>query len=82
MSVCLSVKLVRIGHTLMKIANVKNDVCRFLHFPSNGVIAKITIRELDLLFGGQHLKLYISETVRDSAKNCERHMLILTLAIE
>ena len=29
LSVCLCVKIVHTGHTLAKIKNVKNDVCRF-----------------------------------------------------
>ena len=45
------------------------DICRLLHLPSNDVIVKISLRDLDLLFGGPHfLNIYISETLRDSAK--------------
>ena len=49
-SVCVSVEIVRIGHTRAKITNVKNDVCRFLYLPSNSVITKIALGDLDLLF--------------------------------
>ena len=55
----LSVKIVRTGHILEKIKNVKNNVCTFLHLLSNGVIAKISLRNLDLLFGGKTLKIVI-----------------------
>ena len=48
--------------------NVKYDVCRFWHFPSNGVIAKIVRRCLDLLFDGKKIIFSISETVRAIAK--------------
>ena len=42
---------------------------RFCHFPSNGIIEKIVLRDLDLLFEGQDgKKVYISETVRAGAK--------------
>ena len=45
------------------------DIFRFWHLPSNGVVAKIAIRDLDLLFGGQIFTIfYIFETVRSSAK--------------
>ena len=70
MCVCvyLFVKIVRIGHTLVKITDVENDACKFWLLPSNGVIAKFPLRDLDLLFNGKK-NCYISETVRDSAKN-------------
>ena len=50
--VSLSVTIVNIGHTLAKIKNLSNYICtcKFLHLPSNGVIAKIVLRDLDLLF--------------------------------
>ena len=55
--VCMSVKIVlTIGHILAKIKKVKNDVCRFWQLPSNGVIAKIALRDLDLLFEGKNVK--------------------------
>ena len=40
-------------HTLTKLQNVKNGLCRVWHLPSNGIIAKIAFRALDLLFEGQ-----------------------------
>ena len=51
---CVSIRIVRIDHTLEKIKNVKNDVCRFLHLhlPPNGIITNIAFRDRDLLFGG------------------------------
>ena len=36
------------------------NIYRFGHFPSNDVIAKILIRDLDLLFEGKKLKMLIS----------------------
>ena len=53
--VCLSVSdtFVRTGRILAKIINVKNNVCRFWHLPSNTVIAQIVLRDLDLNFHGQ-----------------------------
>ena len=72
--------MVHVGHTLAKITSVKNDVCRFWHFPSNGAIIKIALRDTDLLYGGQILKKnYISETVRASAKMCRRDCRFLYL---
>ena len=55
-SVCVSVTVVSTGHNLAKIKIVKADVCRFFHLPSNGVIAKIVLRDIDLLFGGKNVK--------------------------
>ena len=55
----VSVKIVRTRHTIEKNKNVKNDVCRFRDLPSNGVIARIALRDLD----------HISEKVRASTKN-------------
>ena len=58
-SVCLSVKTSHLSH-LVKIKNVKNDVCRYWHLPSNGVIEKIALRDLDLLLGSKDLNfLYV-----------------------
>ena len=72
------------SYNVAKIKNVKNDICRFCHLPLNGVLEKIALRNLDLLF---FLKVkiknvYISETVRASLKICGRHLNILTFAIE
>ena len=49
--VCLSVcvTIVRTGHILAKIKNVKNEL--------NGVNAKIVLRDADLLFEGTIFKL-------------------------
>ena len=58
--VCLSVKIVSTAHTLAKIKNIKNAVCRFRHLPWNRVIAKIALRDFDLLFGGKQFKIVIS----------------------
>ena len=44
--VCLSITIGYIGHTLVKIKQ-ENDTCRYL--PSNGVITKIVLSDLDLL---------------------------------
>ena len=57
--VYVSVKIVCIGHALALITNVKNGVCRYWHFPSNGVIVKIVLRDFDLLFEGQQFKIVI-----------------------
>ena len=51
--VCVSATSVSIGSTLAKIKQVKNDVCRFQNFLSNGVIVKTVHSYLDLLSEGQ-----------------------------
>ena len=56
-SVCLSVTFVHTGRTLAKIKNLKYDVCRFWHLPSNGIIAKLVLRDLDLHFLFQMFKI-------------------------
>ena len=38
------------------------------HLPSNGVIAKIALRDLDLLSRSKHFKMYIFQTVRAGTK--------------
>ena len=44
-------------------------IFRFGHFPSNNVIAKIVLRQLDLLFQGQKsLNVNIFEMMRANAK--------------
>ena len=53
LSVYLSVKIVRIGHTLAKIKNV---VYIPWHLPSNVVIAKIALRDFTYFFGGNNLQ--------------------------
>ena len=62
--VCLcvdvSITILRTGHTSAKIKSVKNDFCTFLHLPSNGVNAKIVLRDVDLLFKGHKFKISIS----------------------
>ena len=72
-SVYLSVKIVRIRSHLNDIRNVKNDVRRLCHLPLNGVVAKIALRDLDLLFKVNNFKLNICKTVIASAKMCGRH---------
>ena len=63
-SVCLclcvrvSVTFVRIGRTLAKIKSIKTYMCRFSHLQWKGVIAKIVLRDLDLLFRFQMFKIY------------------------
>ena len=52
----------------------KNDVCWFWQLPSNGVIVKIALHYVDLLFRGKKLKKNISEIVIASAKMCGRHL--------
>ena len=53
LSVCLSVKIVRIGHTLTKIKHVTNYVYIFSYIVfSNDVNAKIALRDIYLLFDG------------------------------
>ena len=41
---------------------------RFWHLPSNATIAKVVVRDLDLLFQGQIFQLSLSLTIRASAK--------------
>ena len=45
-----------------------------LTLPSNVLIDKIAIYDLDLLFEGQTLKMFISERVNGRAKMCGRHL--------
>ena len=47
--------------------------CEFFNLPSNGVIAKIVLCFLELLFESLKLNINISETVRTSAKMHRRH---------
>ena len=52
---------------------------KFVYFgicKSNGIIAIIALRDLDLLFKVKYC--YISETIRGSANICGRHVYILT----
>ena len=57
-SVYLYVTIVHTRHTLAKIKNVKKtDVCRFLHLPSNGIVAKIVLHDLDVRFRFQMFKI-------------------------
>ena len=58
-SICLSVTIVITDCTLAKIKNKKNYDCRFWHLSSKGVIMKIILRDLDLLFEGQTFKFFI-----------------------
>ena len=37
-------------------------------------MAKIALRDFDLLFVAKRFKIFISETVRASAKVCGRHL--------
>ena len=59
-SVCMYVTSVRKGRDLVKMKNVKNDVCRFWYLTSNGIIAKILLGDLDLHFEVQKLKTFVS----------------------
>ena len=64
MSVCLCAvgySRERICHTIVKIKNVKNIVCIFLHFPSNGIKAKIVLQDFYVLFEGQTFSILISK---------------------
>ena len=56
-SVYLPVTIACTGHTLAKIKNVKNYICIFWNLPSNGIIAKIVLRGLDLLCEDQRFEL-------------------------
>ena len=42
-------------------------MCRFCHLPSNGVIVKIALRDLDLLFEGQ-INIFTSLKRQDIAQ--------------
>ena len=57
-SVCLCVTFVRTGRPFVKIKNVKNNIRRFLHLQSNGFIAKIVLRELDLNCQSQTFQMH------------------------
>ena len=48
----------RLRHTSAKNKNVNNDVCKLLYLPLHGVIAKLVIGDLDLLFEGKRI-LYL-----------------------
>ena len=57
---CVFVTIVRTSHTLAKIKNAKNYVCRFWNLPSKGKIVKIVLRDNDLLFADQTFFIFIS----------------------
>ena len=44
------------------------DCCRISHLPWNGVIEKIPLRDLDLLFESEKFKFYIFEMVSVSSE--------------
>ena len=44
------------------------DICRYWHFPTNGIITKIILRDLDLLFGSQNSRMLISPELGSRAK--------------
>ena len=48
--------------------------CQILHLQSNGVVAKIALRDRDLLFEYNKLNFYISETVKASTKMFGKHL--------
>ena len=52
----LSITFVRTGRTLEKIKNVNMTFVNILHLPSNGVIAKIVFRDLELHFEGRRFE--------------------------
>ena len=50
-------------------------MCRLLHLPSNAVIKKIALRDLDLVFEGEKLKIVISlKRLEVAQKWCEMHV--------
>ena len=55
------------------------DIC---HLPSNGVIAKIGFVTLTYFLKINIFVIFISETMRGSAKMCGRQLKILTIVIE
>ena len=75
LSVFVCVTIVTTGHTLEKIKNVKNDVCRLWHLPSNGVIAKIVLHDLDLLFEGKNCDTLIYLKLLELANKCVEGLL-------
>ena len=58
--VCPSATIVRTGHTLAKMKNEINEVCRFRYLSLNGVNAKYVLRDLDLLCEGKRFTIFIS----------------------
>ena len=46
----------------------------FRHLPSNGLIEKITIRDLSLHFDGKKFENFVKETVRANVELCGRHL--------
>ena len=41
-------------------AKCLGDICRFRYLPSNGVISKIAIHDLDILFEGHNFEIFKS----------------------
>ena len=79
----LKVKILKcyISETGKASTKICGDICKFLHWPSNGVIVKVLLFDFDRLFEGKKI-FFMSETVRASAKMCGRHLHILTFALE
>ena len=53
---------------------------RFRHLPSNGVIAKIALHDLDLVFRGNKFEIVISRT--EPAQKCMGYIVDLKFVIE
>ena len=68
--VYLCVTIFTTGHIIAKINNLKNDVYRFWHLPSNYIIAKIVLHDLDLLFEGQKCETSTSLKWIELAHKC------------
>ena len=60
MSVAVFVYIVNTGHILAKIQNVKMTFVDFDSLPSNGIIAKIILCDVDLLFECPKFELLVS----------------------
>ena len=54
---------------------IYEDCYRFLHLPSNLVIAKIVLSDRDLIFQGNNFETFISETVRATKKIYRRTLI-------
>ena len=66
---------------LVKIKNVKNDVCRLWHLSSNFAIAKILIHDRDLLFEDKKIKTSISLKQLELVQKCMKRLLYILIFV-
>ena len=74
---------VNISKTVRAAAKIHETTCRFWYLPSNGLIAKIILHDLDILFQGNKLETLISLVWLVLAQKCMGRLLyIFIFAIE